>query len=329
MRKRCTELDYAKGLAILLLVFSHCHPGEGVIKTWIFAFHMPIFYVVGGILQNKRRMCDTATRSIVLYLKKRGRQLVLPYYIWGLVLINFYQMLHVIAGEQLTIGQQLFSLLTGQGIASLWFIPCYLIAEILLIFVYSRLDNWQKRFCIVIGFARVFLGSFFGMPDFWLFKMGIKCIIAFLFMVMGYYGAIYIERASAWHGCLMLIVGSVLAEINGFVGIGALELKNPILFFGDAVLISMAVIILFVTYVKNSSRELRVLTFFGRDSIVVLLTNNLLIELIRLLDYKITGNWFIETGLLGSFIMTIGVTLIEGGVIMLSHKKRIRVLFGK
>lgn len=131
------------------------------------------------------------------------------------------------------------------------------------------------------------------------------------------------------HGWLLLVVGSVLAEFNGFVGIGALELKNPFLFFSDAFLISIAVIILFTVYRKSGLQELRGLSFFGKDSIVILLTNNLLIEVIRLLDYKIAGDWLLKMGMVGSLIMTLVLGIMESCMIILSRKRGIRILFGK
>lgn len=36
--KRRVELDYIKGFAIIMLIFSHCISEENLIKTWIFLF---------------------------------------------------------------------------------------------------------------------------------------------------------------------------------------------------------------------------------------------------------------------------------------------------
>ena len=94
-------------------------------------------------------------------------------------------------------------------------------------------------------------------------------------------------------------------------------------------LISIAVIILFTVYRKSGLQELRGLSFFGKDSIVILLTNNLLIEVIRLLDYKIAGDWLLKMGMVGSLIMTLVLGIMESCMIILSRKRGIRILFGK
>lgn len=46
-RQRIEYFDYAKGLAILLMLLSHSAPGE-LINGWLFSFHMPLFFIVGG-----------------------------------------------------------------------------------------------------------------------------------------------------------------------------------------------------------------------------------------------------------------------------------------
>ena len=44
MVKRIHYLDYAKGIAIILVVLGHIFSG-GNIKTYIYSFHMPLFFI--------------------------------------------------------------------------------------------------------------------------------------------------------------------------------------------------------------------------------------------------------------------------------------------
>ena len=62
---------------------------------------------------------------------------------------------------------------------------------------------------------------------------------------------------------------------------------------------------------------------------MILLTNNLLSEVIRLLDYKIAGDWLLKMGMVGSLIMTLVLGIMESCMIILSRKRGIRILFGK
>ena len=51
MVKRVDYLDYAKGIAIILVVLGHIFSG-GNIKTYIYSFHMPLFFIISGYLFN-------------------------------------------------------------------------------------------------------------------------------------------------------------------------------------------------------------------------------------------------------------------------------------
>ena len=66
----------------------------------------------------------------------------------------------------------------------------------------------------------------------------------------------------------------------------------------------------------------------GKNTLIVVCTNNLLIEIVRLLDYKITGDFFLKNGIVGSFIMAVVIAALEIPFIFVSDRKA-RILFGK
>lgn len=51
-KERIEELDVAKGLAILLVVLGHSRP-PGI--DMIYGFHMPLFFILAGIVYKKGR----------------------------------------------------------------------------------------------------------------------------------------------------------------------------------------------------------------------------------------------------------------------------------
>lgn len=70
---------------------------------------------------------------------------------------------------------------------------------------------------------------------------------------------------------------------------------------------------------KENILILKVLELYGKNSIVILCTNNLLIEIIRLLDFKIMGNALISMGMSGSILLFIVLMLIEYPIIQLAN----------
>lgn len=47
---RDKSLDIAKGIGILLMVIGHCYHTENIVLKTIYSFHMPLFFIVSGML---------------------------------------------------------------------------------------------------------------------------------------------------------------------------------------------------------------------------------------------------------------------------------------
>ena len=326
---RRLELDYAKGVAILLLIVSHCLTGEGTLKIWIFSFHMPIFFVICGILQAMKCPYGLPSERLAAFLKHRSYQLLVPYFFFGAVLIAFFQGLHLLAGEPLTLQTQLFALFSLQGIESMWFLPVYMIAELLFITVFLKLPRTVRACLMMAGVVILGVLSERGMPEFFVLQTLIRVLVGLIFIYIGY----CVERYS-----ILLRIPSVLALVgmalccvgalkNGFVAIGSLQLQNVFLFFLVGGATSIFIFVLFQKITKMQV-SLSWLSYWGRNTLAVLCTNNLLIEIVRLLDYKITGNFFLNNGIVGSLMMGAVITALEIPVIFVSNSK-CRALFGK
>lgn len=329
VNKRRLELDYAKGLAILLLIISHCMQDEGALKTWIFSFHMPIFFVICGVLQSMKHPDGITAKQVPAFLKHRAYQLLVPYFFFGAVLIAFFQGLHLLAGEPLTLQTQLFALISLQGIESMWFLPVYMIAELLFVTVFLKLPR-TVRACIVL--AGVIILAFLserGMPEFFVLQTLLRVLVGLIFIYMGY----CVERYSilARIPSVVALVGMALCCVgalkNGFAAIGSLQLQNVFLFFLTGGATSIFILVLFQKITKTQV-TLSWLSYWGRNTLVVLCTNNLLIEIVRLLDYKVTGNFFLNNGIVGSFSMAVVIAMLEMFAIWISNSK-CKVLFGK
>ena len=116
MNKRSNRIlfvDYFKAILMILVVAGHINFANEDIKAWIYAFHMPAFFFVSGLLLNT----DFAP-SMTGLLRKYTDKLVFPYFLWGLVFAQFtiQNLLRIIYGSYRTIAQ-------AEALTSLWFLP--------------------------------------------------------------------------------------------------------------------------------------------------------------------------------------------------------------
>ena len=51
--ERIAYVDAARGLAILCVVLGHLYPGDGIVQ-YISSFHVPVFFILSGLLMAAR-----------------------------------------------------------------------------------------------------------------------------------------------------------------------------------------------------------------------------------------------------------------------------------
>lgn len=77
-------LDIAKGLGIILVVIGHS--GNELTQQYLYWFHMPLFFVVSGYLHKN----INSASELAPWIKKRSRQLLLPYVSFGTLIAVIY-----------------------------------------------------------------------------------------------------------------------------------------------------------------------------------------------------------------------------------------------
>lgn len=99
---RCIELDIMKFWGILLVVLGHVcnmylpnglmHPAVpsdflGYVSLFIYSFHMPLFVFVSGSVYAFQGEVLGRRASFPVFVKKKARRLLIPYVVFGLLLI--------------------------------------------------------------------------------------------------------------------------------------------------------------------------------------------------------------------------------------------------
>lgn len=322
-RRRLEFLDVAKGFAILLMVLGHLEVTCEPVKVWIYAFHMPLFFVVCGMLIYNREVTNPESLRWGKILKKRMYQLGLPYLIWSFMFVAYLWFMAWIGGEEIQFVSKIKSIVTLKGASVVWFIPCYAIAEIMMVLA-CQYGKALSAIPVVAFFILYYNGV--DAPVFTRACMGFSMVGG------GYIFSRYVLRkqiSGVW-ALPCIIVGSVLSVYQGRCDLNSLQFNNVALYVLTWTLFCLGFITLFMEMVQNHHFEglVRFLTFWGRNSIVLLCTHMFFIEIIRYVDYKFFDGVVRDSGLVGSIPLTIIVCLMEVSVIKLSNT-RLCWAFGK
>ncbi len=128
--QRIKWVDLLRGLGIILVILGHINNCPDLLQRWIYSFHMPLFFFVGGIVYKKRGIREDIRRRFV--------SLMFPYFIYGMISQFYFGIIGVLGGEK---GEAwnwsiYTNLLYGQydKIAYnkvLWFLPCFFLLTVI------------------------------------------------------------------------------------------------------------------------------------------------------------------------------------------------------
>ena len=102
--KRDSAIDIAKAIGILLMILGHCFGISGILRNFIFSFHMPLFFIFSGyFFKMPQNMKEMVTKNV--------RHLVLPYFFTSLVVV----LLFFIIQDYVMVCQKLIAIVTSNG----------------------------------------------------------------------------------------------------------------------------------------------------------------------------------------------------------------------
>lgn len=132
-------IDALKGIGIMLVVFAH-HSLPVALDTYIFSFHMPLFFFISGFLFDFGKYAESAAN----FVKGRFTSLMVPYFFFALITCLFYFLLDTafqpgvtnIDFFQNSALYGIYSILYSLGPMvsynpPLWFLSCLFVTELL------------------------------------------------------------------------------------------------------------------------------------------------------------------------------------------------------
>ena len=148
MKRRDTAIDIAKGIGIILVVFGHTFQIYSV-TSYVYAFHMPCFFLLSGYTFNIQKYLRDPAR----FLKRNFLRLMVPYF--GAAIFSYILYVYlspILSLPEITASAATLGILNGNGINLpfnnvLWFLPAFFFAGL----IFLALGFMFKGIRLLIG----------------------------------------------------------------------------------------------------------------------------------------------------------------------------------
>lgn len=294
-------LDVAKIIVVFLVVFCHSYGHKTDFSTYIYSFHMPFFFVVGGIFHKYNNNVQ---------LKKYFKHLIVPafFYVFLAVLVKF--VLNIIGGTDwyLSLKIDIYSIIAStwksKGLPNVecWFLFAYFWSKVLFDII-KKINNWYLSL-FIIGTSIIII-YYLRLPLF--IGQGIMGLPFYLF---GYYMSSYYKEHLN-HSFKMIIIPLLilwlfLVKINGRVSMyginfgGFYDGLNVIVFYTTALLGTHIIFILSSLYNKY-----HIFIYEINKSLIGILGGQRIWIIILTFLFYYSNNGHIIESLLGSLLIII------------------------
>jgi fucose 4-O-acetylase-like acetyltransferase len=317
-------IDSVKGIAILLVVLGHIIPMDNPFCIWIYSFHMPIFFILSGLLLSYRD--DWKHKTIKEFVIKKMKSLLYPYFTLSAICVICGTVYKGIAEGKIA----LFQTLTLSGYSAMWFLPALFIAEVFFCATNKKCNRWQVLVINVITIVIATLFSFIGWREFpnkvvlhlfEIINILIRALIASVFINLGFYCRRFMEKLFDSNkfivGLIIFVAVAInlyLCRFNTKVDLCNSIIGNPLIYWINAAIASTAIILLSKKLLDRKT----VLTFFGKNSLVIMSTH-LPLPIVKIgtkiIDTLFTTELYARYIMI--FVLTIGIEII---VVMLVNR---------
>lgn len=337
MTRRLEWLDMAKGIGILLVVFAHCMNVDEMPFQLIFVFHMPMFFILSGYTFNEK----LGFKSIIA---KKFRTLVIPYCAFFLVGLTFTLIIPTWRESLTWSGLKndlIYACPDTVHNSSIWFLICLFWVQTLYWIIYKYMEKIRTLACLFLYFLGVLYSrKRHSFMDSSRLPLCLDVLLAAtIFFDIGYTIKRYriIEHTMNYMSKCLFFLATGIAGLylcykeNGYVNLHALSFNNPLLYILGGICGTTAVIAIScaLELMNHNLKIKRMLLFYGRNSLLVLGFQSMLIRLfilicsykkIELYLYKMSMKYTIICG----SIVTIICTLICMGIEHLKAGSNIR-----
>lgn len=131
--ERLDYMDFAKGIGILLVVLGHNLQGIPYMTSWIYTFHMPLFFVISGYLEEHKSQKGIRQKDFKAYFISKLSALMWPYFTFSVVNLVWLVVFNLVMGvtPEDAFAVIAFKMVSTYGYRALWFLPAIFFASVI------------------------------------------------------------------------------------------------------------------------------------------------------------------------------------------------------
>lgn len=335
---RLKYIDLIRGLGIFYMIFGHVGFGW-VIDKYIHAFHMPIFFIISGYFFNK----DKYNKSLIKFVKVKARSLLVPYIFFGLF---HYIVWLIFIGYQENKNIKLFlknlfwrNTNDEMPIAgALWFLTCLFILEITY-YLLNKISRSEKWLALLLTCFSIITYSICEIFDYRLPYAADVAFVSLPFFYIGnllklYSNTFFVEKiTNINHKALffLFLASTILVFLNGYVNLRTAEYSFLFMFYINAVVCYIFYLNLAKKIVLTSNHLLKkasnCIEYLGRNSLVFLLLNQLIIYLLTRISINFKDETIVTVVL--TKIIILGLSIIILIVFNELLNRKLKYIIGK
>lgn len=255
---RLKWLDIARGLAFLMVIYSHLKYRDDMIMRYFTPMFLTMFFFVSGYLFKENS-------SFLKVFEQRTRTLLFPFLTLGGIMILFSNILTF--NEKVPLTNEIKGLLLQNGHNQLlWFIAA--------LYVYSLVFYWIERLCNSVNMLMVVCSLLFianTIYSYWLKGPNLPWHImssgyACFYMALGKYYKIHEKKLDTFFEWRKLLLIAII--YIGFITITGISCSfNSSKYIVDAVVLSVMSLILGIAVSKIFFQESKFMLFIGANTL--------------------------------------------------------------
>lgn len=322
---RIEEVDILKGVGMVLVIMGHLCVSVSL-RNCIYSFHMPLFFILSGIVYNVAR---SRTRKAV-----QIKKILTEYIKWsGIYLLFDYIVRYGVEGTRTKqeLWNEIVYTISFYGVSVLWFLSALTIGLAFVLLIGKK----SNKFYLLCGGVTYFIGSvcsklilFSEFKGSIVFAAVVRGIIAFSWISLGiglqkvFLKIVHEDKKSVSKFILMWLVIFIVSNETKPIEYSGLELGTPIISFVLGIMGTIATLYL-VKFLSEIKILKHFLIVFGRNSIFIMTTHQYL-HINKFVE--ICVGLLIKTQMIKIICEVIFLCAIE--YILCNYRQRLRKILG-